>query len=138
MRKKSIVLGATVALIMAIAAPAFASAPVTTPNATYEFDWVDQQNGDLSTLCGFDVYSSGRRAILRGAAPAHPCARGIPFILNIKKPQPGGWGFEMVRRNRHRSVGTACHESVAPGTVNLHIKHTCCRLKRCEASVGNL
>ena len=29
-------------------------------------------------------------AIRRDAAPAHPCARGIPFILNIKKDQPSG------------------------------------------------
>ncbi|BFM10008.1 hypothetical protein R50072_01610 [Simiduia litorea] len=28
--------------------------------------------------------------ILNIAAPALPCARGIPFILNIKKPRIGG------------------------------------------------
>jgi hypothetical protein len=33
-----------------------------------------------------DERTSNRRAKLRDAAPAHPCAHGIPFILNIKKP----------------------------------------------------
>ncbi len=59
MRNRRLVLVATVALIMVIAAPAFAGAPVTNPNSTYDFDWVDQRNGDLSTFCGFEVYSSG-------------------------------------------------------------------------------
>jgi len=30
-----------------------------------------------------------RCAILKGTAPAHPCARGVPFILNITVHGPG-------------------------------------------------
>jgi len=55
-----------------------------------------------------------------------------------KKTPARGPGFEMVRRNRHRSVGTACHEKRHTGTVNLQVKHTFCRLKRCKANVGYL
>jgi len=39
------------------------------------------------------------RAMRTQAAPAHPCARGIPFILNIKNPLSfwGLSGFEFCR-----------------------------------------
>ena len=43
-----------------------------------------------------------RCAKLKGTAPAHPCARGVPFILNItvrpehKKPHHCVVGLKMV------------------------------------------
>jgi len=39
--------------------PALAGAPVTNPDTTFEFEWVDQKDWDLSWVCGFNVYSSG-------------------------------------------------------------------------------
>jgi len=74
----------------------------------------------------------------------HVLTRDIPHILCITahpvhKKNPGaGPGLEMVYRIRHRSVGTACHEKRHTGTVNLHMKHTPCRLKRCKRIVGYL
>lgn len=59
MGKKSIVVVATLTLLMVVAAPALAGAPVTNPNTTYDFDWVDQKDWRMTALCEFDVYSSG-------------------------------------------------------------------------------
>jgi len=60
MLKRSLAPIAVITLLMVFAAPAFAGAPVTNPDTTYEFDWADQKNWPLSEACGFDVYSSGR------------------------------------------------------------------------------
>ena len=47
-------------LLMVVAAPALAGAPVTNPWTTYEFEWDYGQDLELSELCGFDVYTSGK------------------------------------------------------------------------------
>ena len=71
-----------------------------------------------------------RRANLTHAAPAHPCARGIPFILNIKKPRPYGRGLKWCIALGIEVWGLPVMRSDTPGTVNLHAKHTPSQVKR--------
>ncbi len=60
MLKRSMVLTAVITLLMVVAAPALAGAPVTNPWTTYEFEWDYGEDAGLSGLCGFDVYTSGQ------------------------------------------------------------------------------
>lgn len=59
MLKRSMVITAVVTLLMVVAAPALANAPVTNPATTFEAEWDYGLDPGLSWLCGFDVYSSG-------------------------------------------------------------------------------
>lgn len=60
MLKRSMILLAVVTLLMVVTVPAQAGAPVSDPfGFDFEFQWVDEQNDNLTTLCGFDVFSSG-------------------------------------------------------------------------------
>jgi len=49
------------------------------------------------------------RADLTHAAPAHPCARGIPFILNIKK---SGWAIFLDTPCRSADVSPPANASL--------------------------
>ncbi|MFV9673148.1 MAG: hypothetical protein ACNYZH_07970 [Acidimicrobiia bacterium] len=59
MLKRSMVLTAVITLLMVVAAPALAGAPVTNPATTFESEWGYEKDPGLTWLCGFDVYSSG-------------------------------------------------------------------------------
>ena len=60
MLSRSMVFGAIVTLLMVVTVPAQAGAPVSDPfGFSFESDWVDEKNDDLTAMCGFDVYSSG-------------------------------------------------------------------------------
>jgi len=58
MLKRSMVLTAVITLLMVVAAPALAGAPV--PGANYEFEWDYGWDEDLTDACGFDVFTSGK------------------------------------------------------------------------------
>ena len=60
MLNRIMVLAAVVTLLMVATVPAQAGAPVSDPfGFSFEFDWVEEENDDLTELCGFSVYSSG-------------------------------------------------------------------------------
>lgn len=62
MLKRSMVLTAVITLLMVVAAPALAGAPNTDPypGANYAYAWDYGPNTELTEVCGFPVFTSGK------------------------------------------------------------------------------